>query len=85
MAGTLHTDEYRRVVSAMTEARRRKGISQAKLAALLGRPGSFVAKVELCERRLDIIEFVVWVSALSEDPVEFLREHLPSMSANIPR
>ena len=37
---------------------------------------SYVAKVEICERRLDIVEFCKWVNALSFDPAEFIRIHL---------
>lgn len=36
-----------------------KGITQAKLAEALGRPQSFIAKVENGERKLDVVEFAV--------------------------
>lgn len=84
MAGTLHTDEYRTVIRALAEARRELGLSQAALARRIGRPPSFVAKVELCERRLDIVEFSVIASALSCDPASFLKKHLPKIPAEIP-
>ncbi len=85
MAGTLHTDQYRTVIRALVSARNKRGFSQGALALLIGRPPSFVAKVELCERRLDIIEFCVWVTALAEDPSEFMQVHLSSLPSKIPR
>lgn len=84
MAGTLHTEEYRALIRALTAARVERGTSQAALAEILGRPPSFVAKVELCERRLDIIEFLVWASAVSNEPLEFLRLHVGALSTRIP-
>jgi hypothetical protein len=84
MAGTLHTSEYHQLVRAMVDARLSTGISQASLAIRLDRPPSFVAKVELCERRLDVIEFFIWISALTDDPIKFVNTHLSSLPAHIP-
>ncbi|MGP6087561.1 helix-turn-helix domain-containing protein [Antarctobacter jejuensis] len=79
MAGALHTDEYRSVVRGLVEARKSAGLSQAVLAARIGRPPSYVAKVELCERRLDVVEFCRIALALSLDPFDYLREKLRAM------
>ena len=85
MAGTLHTEEYRLLIRALIDARIEAGLSQAAMAAQLGRTPSFVAKVELCERRLDVIEFFVWVSVLTDDPLGFTRAHLPRLPPQIPK
>lgn len=85
MAGTLHSSEYRQLVRAMVDARVSMGISQASMAISLGRPPSFVAKVELCERRLDVIEFVVWISVLNVDPSDFVKTHLSNLPKQIPQ
>ncbi|MGR3510187.1 MAG: helix-turn-helix domain-containing protein [Sulfitobacter sp.] len=76
MAGAQHTKEYKAVVTALVKLRSERGLSQTDLAQLLGRHRSYVAKVEICERRLDIVEFCKWVNALSFDPAEFIRIHL---------
>ncbi|SEQ66680.1 hypothetical protein SAMN04488092_110120 [Thalassovita taeanensis] len=76
MAGAQHTKEYKAVVTALVELRSERGLSQTDLAHLLGRNRSFIAKVEICERRLDVVEFCTWVNALSFDPAEFIRIHL---------
>ena len=65
MAGTVHTEAYRAVLGALIEARNAAGLSQAALAARLGKPASFVGKYELGERRLDIVELMVVLEALN--------------------
>lgn len=44
-----------------------KRITQAKLAEALGRPQSFIAKVENGERKLDVVEFAVITRLLGVD------------------
>ena len=44
------------LLGALREARSEVGLTQAELAARLGRPQSFVSKYESGERRLDLIE-----------------------------
>ncbi|MEP3895195.1 MAG: helix-turn-helix transcriptional regulator [Litorimonas sp.] len=65
MAGTVHTEAYKAVLSALVEARGAAGLSQAALADRLGKPASFVGKYELGERRLDIVELMVVLGALN--------------------
>jgi len=51
-------------------------MTQADLAVRLRRPQSFVAKYEVGERRLDLVEFVEVANALDTDPVKLLRGYL---------
>lgn len=55
---SLYSDEYQRVIAALKQARKAQGITQMQLAEALGRPQSFIAKIESGERRLDVVEFV---------------------------
>lgn len=50
--------------------RRERNVTQAALAASLGRPQSFVSKSERFERRIDPAEFQQMVYALGYDPAE---------------
>lgn len=64
---------YRALIERLVAERRRLGITQAELAKRLGLHKQFVSRVELGERRLDIVEFVDFVRALELDPSELLR------------
>jgi transcriptional regulator with XRE-family HTH domain len=50
------------------EARVAAGVTQIELAERLGRPQSFVSKVEGGDRRLDVIEFLQITTALNVEP-----------------
>ncbi|CAM4338927.1 Predicted transcriptional regulator [Yersinia intermedia] len=55
---SIYSDEYQSVIKSLRDQRIAKGITQESLASALGRPQSFIAKVENGERRLDVVEFV---------------------------
>ena len=66
--------EYRSAIAALKNARQRRGVSQRELARRVGKPPSFVNKIELLERRLDIVEFILIAQALGEVPGRLLDE-----------
>jgi transcriptional regulator with XRE-family HTH domain len=70
MRKTGYDDAYRDLRDVLITARRGAGWSQQKLAAKLGRAQTFVSKIELGERRLDLIELMVWADALDVDARE---------------
>jgi transcriptional regulator with XRE-family HTH domain len=51
-----HADDYRRMLDRLREARLAAGLTQTQVAGRLGKPQSFVSKVELGERRIDPVE-----------------------------
>ncbi|WP_420802063.1 helix-turn-helix domain-containing protein [Tumebacillus flagellatus] len=51
-------------MTRLRTARLKSGITQKELASLLNINQSLVSKVESCERRLDIIEFLNWCKVL---------------------
>lgn len=65
-----HRPAYRRLCKALLAQREAAELSQRALAALLGKPHSFVAKVEHGDRRIDPVEFVEWCRACGTDPAE---------------
>jgi len=65
-------DRYRAIIARLAEARKAQGLSQQQLADLLGRHQQFVSRYEIGERRLDVVEFVDIVRALSLDAHEIL-------------
>lgn len=71
---SVYSDEYQRVINALKKARKEKGITQAQLAEALGKPQSFIAKVENGERRLDVVEFVHLARLVDADVAEILEK-----------
>lgn len=73
------------MVRALVAARQTAGLSQAALAGQLGRPPSYVAKFELGERRLDVVELLVILRVLGADPLAFIEALLPKIPDKMPR
>ena len=55
MPSSVHDARYQAVIAQLRQAREELGMSQAELAARLGRRQQFVSKYESGERRLDIV------------------------------
>lgn len=64
MARSLRTPGHLALMQVLTEARKEMRVTQQELADRLDRPQSYVAKVETGERRLDVIEFIEWTTAI---------------------
>lgn len=71
LAKSIYDDEYRKFIGMLKSERLAAGLTQQQVADRLGRPQSFVAKVEGFERRLDVVEFVNLCRALGVDPAMF--------------
>jgi transcriptional regulator with XRE-family HTH domain len=52
----IYTPEYQRMRERLREARRTTGLTQHQVAKHLGKPQSFVSKIESGERRIDPAE-----------------------------
>jgi transcriptional regulator with XRE-family HTH domain len=68
LAKTLRSRGHRALLAVLVASRREAGLTQADLAKRLGVVPSWVAKVEIGERRLDLVEFVALSRALKLDP-----------------
>lgn len=64
---------YEKFEAYLRQARDKRKLSQSEVAALLGKPQSFVSKYESGERRLDVIEFLAVCDALKIKPNEVLK------------
>lgn len=72
LAKSIHSETYRDLVARLTEARKAAGLTQQALADRLGRPQSYVAKVEGLERRLDVVEFLVMAREIGAAPMPMI-------------
>jgi transcriptional regulator with XRE-family HTH domain len=80
MAGAVRTDAYLALLRALVRFRAEAGLSQAELAVRLNKPPSFVAKFELGERRLDVVELLVILRVFEIEPSELL----PALQDQLP-
>ncbi|MEP2953969.1 MAG: helix-turn-helix transcriptional regulator [Sulfitobacter sp.] len=73
LAGAAHTETYLVFRKKLIESRKAAALSQAELAKMLGKPPSYVAKYELGERRLDVVELCVILKCIGTNPCRFLQ------------
>ncbi len=73
MPSTVRDPIYRELVSGLVEARIAAEVTQQSVADRLGRPQSYVAKVEGCERRIDVVELLQMARAIGFDPMPIVR------------
>jgi transcriptional regulator with XRE-family HTH domain len=71
---SFHAIVYRRLIDDLIVARKAANLTQAELGQLIGRRQTFVSKVELGERRLDVAEFIKMSRAMGIDPYQLMRE-----------
>lgn len=71
---SIYSQEYQLVISTLRNSRLEQGLTQTTLAKALGKPQSFIAKVENGERRLDVVEFIHLAKLLSIDPAGVIKK-----------
>jgi transcriptional regulator with XRE-family HTH domain len=58
MSKSIHSKEYRNLIEKLRKAREAAGLTQAEVAEKLGKPQSYISKIERGERRVDVVELV---------------------------
>jgi len=71
---SIVSKNYQRVIETLISARKSKGVRQIAVAEALGKPQSYVSKIEGKERRLDVVEFVDLCRAIGVSPTEIMRQ-----------
>jgi transcriptional regulator with XRE-family HTH domain len=71
---TLRSRRHRALCAALVAARKAAGLSQHELAARVKTSQTAIARIEIGERRVDVIEFLDIVHALRIDPHQVLNE-----------
>lgn len=74
MQKTIYSKEHKKLLECLVQARKEAGMTQQELADVLDKPQSFIAKYEIGERRLDVIEFIHVCKALSASPSVLLEK-----------
>ncbi|KPM12348.1 helix-turn-helix domain-containing protein [Citromicrobium sp. WPS32] len=70
MAQTIFTEEHRRFIARLREARRAAKLTQEELSAKLGKHQSYISNIERGQRRLDVVEFASIAKCLDHDPAK---------------
>jgi hypothetical protein len=73
MSRTLQSPRHVSLRALLVESRKTAGLSQAAVAAKLGRYQSFIANVESGQRRVDLVEFIELSEVIGFDPCKALR------------
>lgn len=75
----VSSPEYATAVRLLVETRVKLDVSQRDLAQRLGKPRSFVTKIEARERRVDMVEFIAIARALGMSPGQLMSELADAM------
>lgn len=70
----IHSKPYSMIVEALVAARKAAPLTQVELAKVWGKKQPTITKIEQCERRIDMAEFLELCVILNVNPTEILRE-----------
>jgi transcriptional regulator with XRE-family HTH domain len=74
MPKSVFTGAHKHLVAVLVEARKEAGMTQAQLAAAVGKNQSFISIIEGSQRRVDVLEFCALARAMNRDPVDMMAE-----------
>ena len=74
MRKSIHSPPYLLLRQRLVSARLHSNLTQEQLAARLGRPQSYVAKYEIGDRRLDVVELLEVCRNLNLDARQLLSD-----------
>jgi transcriptional regulator with XRE-family HTH domain len=63
---SIHDPRYQSIIDILSQARKSKGVSQNELALKLGFTQPNLSKIESLERRIDVIELLDYLIAVSD-------------------
>ena len=81
MPRSLFSEPYGELLRVLVAARRKAGLRQVDLARRLGKPQSFVSKMERGERRLDVVELIIVARAIGAEELALVK----SVAKRIPK
>jgi transcriptional regulator with XRE-family HTH domain len=73
MAKSIYTRRHQRLRDLLIDARQSADLTQQEVAHRIGKPQSYIAKIEGGERRLDVIELIELCDQLGADPSNIIR------------
>jgi transcriptional regulator with XRE-family HTH domain len=73
MSKSVYTKDYKEIINRLKQARIDIGLSQHVVAAKLGKPQSYISKIESGERRLDVAEIKKFAVVYKKDVSFFIK------------
>jgi transcriptional regulator with XRE-family HTH domain len=71
---TIGSEQLALFCGLIKAARKKREVSQVELASRLGRPQTYVSKIERGEQRMDVVEMVRWAHALELTATSLMSE-----------
>ena len=71
---SLRSPASRALAAVIARARKRRGLSQRDLAAILKRPHSIIGMIESNQRQVNVPEFIAIAEALDMAPADLFRQ-----------
>lgn len=72
MSRSMFSKDYRILIRLMADMRKEVGKTQVDIATALGKPQSFISKIENGERRMDLIEMIAIADVFGVEPQKIL-------------
>ena len=85
MSRTLRSPLHLALMKVLRVARVETGLTQVQLAIRLNRPQSYVAKTEVGERQMGVVEFISYAEALGVEPGELIERVRSSVETPDPQ
>ncbi len=73
MDKSVYTKDYREIIKRLKTRRIEAGLSQQEVADKLGKPQSYISKIESGERRLDVAEIKRFAIIYKKDISFFIK------------
>lgn len=71
---TIYKIRYQYIINHLIHIRKTKKITQQQIANKLNKPQSYIAKIERCERKVDILEFIEICEVMNINPIDVLQD-----------
>jgi transcriptional regulator with XRE-family HTH domain len=85
MVDSLFTAAADAIAAAVVDLRRRRQMTQRDLAQAIGREQNYIARIETCQRRVDIVEWIKLCQACGTDPAKETARLLRVLLPLVPR
>lgn len=73
MNRSVYAKDYKEIIERLKTARIEAGLAQQEVADKLGKPQSYISKIESGERRLDVVEIKKFANIYKKDVLFFIK------------